>query len=225
MTTVLDKGEVILVDHMAGDHKPVGAARVSTGKRPEDALRGDESDKKLVNFLMTSGHGSPFEHAVFQWYIKAPIFVVREHMRHRMSSYNEQSGRYAKFKSEFYFPDHVRTQDPNNKQGSIRSEDEMLFRHFETKLNDSSLNAYDDYEDLLKMGVAKEMARLLLPVNLYSSFWWTVNSRSLMNFLMLRNASGAQWEIAQYAEELERQFAEVMPWTHESFVSNGRVAP
>src|ERR1035437_9051220 len=116
MTKILDKGEVILVDSMAGDHKPIGAARISTGKRPEDALRGNDSDRHLLETLMTGGHGSPFEHAVFQWYVKAPLFVIREWQRHRMASYNEQSGRYAKFKAEFYFPEHVRVQDPNRSE-------------------------------------------------------------------------------------------------------------
>jgi thymidylate synthase (FAD) len=225
LTLVLDKGEVILIDSMAGDHKPIGAARVSTGKRPEDSLRGDASDKHLLETLMTGGHGSPFEHAVFQWYVKEPLFVIREHQRHRVASYNEQSGRYSKFKSEFYIPSQVRTQDPKNKQSSVRSDDEELFREYEAAINASTEEAFERYEHLLSIGVAREMARMVLPLNLYSSFWWTVNSRSLMNFLMLRNAPSAQWEMVQYAKAFESDFARLMPWTYEAFVSNGRVAP
>ncbi len=225
MTRVLNLGEVLLLDHMAGDHKPVGSARVSTGKRPEDSLRGDDSDRKLVHTLMSSGHGTPFEHAVFQFYVKAPVFVLREWMRHRMSSFNEQSGRYAKFKSEFYFPDHVRSQDPVNKQKSNRVDDEQLFARFEHVLTKSTFNAYDDYEALLESGVARELARLILPVNLYSSMWWTVNARSLMNFIALRNEPGAQWEIQEYARAIEGFFAEVMPWTYGEFQQIGRKAP
>ena len=225
MTKILDKGEVILVDSMAGDHKPIGAARISTGKRPEDALRGNDTDRHLLETLMTGGHGSPFEHAVFQWYVKAPLFVIREWQRHRMASYNEQSGRYAKFKSEFYFPDHVRVQDPNNKQSSVVSDDETLFREYREAVELATGDAFERYAKLLEHGVAREMARIVLPLNLYSSFWFTVNARSLMNFLMLRNALGAQFEIQEYARALEADFAALMPWTHEIFVANGRKAP
>jgi thymidylate synthase (FAD) len=109
---ILDHGEVSLIDQMAGDHKVYGSARVSTGKRPEDSSKGEAADTGLIRFLMQNGHGTPFEHAVFQLFVKAPIFVVREWQRHRMASYNEQSGRYSEFHPEFYVPDHVRTPDP-----------------------------------------------------------------------------------------------------------------
>lgn len=210
---------------MAGDHKPVGAARISTGKRPEDATKGEVSDRKLLKTLMTEGHGSPFEHAVFQFYVKAPLFVFREWHRHRMASYNEQSGRYAQFKQEFYYPDHVRVAHPTNKQMSVRTDDEALFAEFDAALTDSVDNAWRRYERMLELGVAREMAHMVLPVNLYSSMWWTVNGRSLMNFLELRNAPQAQWEIAQYAVVLEGMFSEIMPWTHAEFIAAGRRAP
>src|SRR5688572_4589676 len=111
VVNVLDRGEVRLLGVLGSDASVVGAARVSTGKEPEQASKGQEADKRLINFLMRNGHGTPFEHSVFQWYVKAPIFVVREWQRHRIASYNEQSGRYTEFQPEFYVPDHYRVQD------------------------------------------------------------------------------------------------------------------
>lgn len=225
MPQVLDKGEVILLDSMASDFKPVGAARISTGKRPEDATKGEESDRKLLHTLMTEGHGSPFEHAVFQFYVKAPLFVFREWHRHRMASYNEQSGRYAKFKQEFYVPSSVRVAHPQNKQMSVEAHDDKLFELFYEGVNSNIERSWACYEALIEAGVAREMARMVLPVNLYSSMWWTVNARAVMLFLQLRNSPQAQWEIAEYARAIEEVFAELMPWTYEQFVANGRIAP
>lgn len=230
MTAVLDFGEVLLVDHMAGDDKVYGAARVSTGKRPEDTSKGETADRGLIEFLMRNGHGTPFEHAVFQFFVKAPLFVVREWQRHRMASYNEQSGRYSVLSPEFYVPDHVRIPDPDNKQSSIiyvpdGSGIEGRISTAPADILAASESSYATYLLLLERGVAREMARAVLPLNLYTSFWFTVNARSLMNFLELRNAPAAQWEIQQYAQVLEAEFARLMPWTHDAFVNNGRVAP
>lgn len=220
---VLDRGEVRLVDHMAADLKVVGAARISTGKGPEDASKGPESDEKLIRFLMSNGHGTPFEHAVFQFYVKAPIFVAREWFRHRIGSFNEQSGRYGTYKPEFYVPDHVRVPDPANKQQSVRAHgNETLLT---TLIDENNQACFSLYDQLLKAGVAREMARMVLPVNLYTSFWWTVNARSLMNFLMLRNDARAQWEIQQYADAVETIFTEAMPMTRWAFIDNERKAP
>jgi thymidylate synthase (FAD) len=223
MSDVLDHGEVVLVDHMAGDHKVYGAARVSTGKRPEDASKGEAADRGLIAYLMRNGHGTPFEHATFQWFIKAPIFVAREWQRHRMASYNEQSGRYMEFEPEFYVPDHLREPDPANRQSACRSE--ATGSPILPELRTSMVRDFEMYRFLLDRGVAREMARMVLPVSTYTRFWFTVNARSLMNFLALRNAPAAQWEIQQYAEALEADFAQIMPWTHAAFVANGRTAP
>ena len=220
MTAVLDHGLVLLVDHMASDVKVVGAARVSTGKTPEESSKGPEGDAKLIEFLMAHHHGTPFEHAVFQFYVKAPIFVVREWQRHRMASYNEQSGRYAEFQPEFYQPDHTRGTDPKNKQSSVRTGDRAPLG-----LKRMAEAAYAEYRAMLDAGIAREMARIVLPLSLYTSFWFTVNARSLMNFLALRNAPAAQWEIQQYAVAIEALFGEVMPLTYAAFVKSGRVAP
>lgn len=229
---VLDHGVVTLVDHMASDQKVTGAARVSTGKGPEYTSKGAGADTKLIEYLMGHGHGTPFEHAVFQFFVKAPIFVVREWQRHRMASYNEQSGRYSEFQPEFYIPDHVRVPDPNNKQGAIRYEehpDDPTGGGWDAltigAISANAAASFGDYRQLVDQGVAREMARIVLPLSLYTSFWFTVNARSLMNFLALRNHPAAQWEIRQYAEAIEALFAGVMPLTHAAFLAHGRVAP
>lgn len=233
---VLDQGELLLLDSMAGDHKVFGAARISTGKRPEDASKGDEADRKLIGFLMQNGHGSPFEHAVFQWYVDTPLFVRSEWQRHRIGSFNEFSGRYAEFKPKFYVPDHLRIPDPNNKQSSIRFDgslpeplsydpEEDSAEKYAGIVRSASEQSLSVYHQFLRSGISKEMARIVLPVNMYTQFWWTVNARALMNFLKLRNSPGAQWEIRQYAIGLEEIFAEAMPWTYEAFIANGRQAP
>lgn len=227
MSSVLDHGQVLLVDHMASDQKVTGAARVSTGKGPEYTSKGAEADERLIRYLMVHRHGTPFEHAVFQFFVKAPIFVAREWQRHRIASYNEQSGRYSEFQPEFYVPGHVRTPDPANKQSSVRVE---VTEGADTRdalflMGDQMGDNFDLYGRLLRLGMAREMARIVLPLSLYTSFWFTVNARSLLNFLALRNHDAAQWEIRQYAEIIEAMFAEVMPLTHAAFQANGRVAP
>jgi thymidylate synthase (FAD) len=174
---------------------------------------------------MRDKHGSPFEHSVFQWYVKAPIFVAREWFRHRAAAYNEFSGRYARFQAEFYIPDHARVVDPDNKQSTIRTDDEDLERLVDEVISHCSAKAYERYEELLAAGIGREMARLVLPVNLYTQFWWTVNARNVMNFVSLRNAPEAQFEIQEFARAIEADFERLMPWTYEAFIEGGRAAP
>lgn len=225
MADVLDHGQVLLIDSMASDQKVVGSARVSTGKGPEYTSKGLEADSGLIKFLMENGHGTPFEHSVFQFFVKAPIFVVREWQRHRVASYNEQSGRYSEFKPEFYVPDHVRVPDPKNRQGAVRVEGKDYSATMLQVMAHSAADSFAAYDLLLRGGMAREMARMVLPLNMYTSFWFTINARSLMNFLMLRGAEAAQWEIRMFELELEKIFGELMPITHEWFLKNGRVAP
>lgn len=224
---VLDRGEVRLLSYMADDLDIVGAARVSKGTEPEAASKGAQSDERLIRFLMDNGHGSPFEHAVFRFFVKAPIFVVREWQRHRMASYNEQSGRYAEFDPEYYLPQHARFPSTHNKQVSVRGiyDDPMIDDRMRADMDAAMLDSFEAYESLMERGIARELARIVLPVSMYTRFWWTVNARSLMNFLALRNSDAAQWEIRQYAVAIEEMFRSVMPITHEAFASRGRVAP
>jgi thymidylate synthase (FAD) len=221
---VLDHGFVRLDQAMADDLSVVNGARVSFAKHKTEM---DDSDAGLIRFLMRERHASPFEHAVFRFHVRCPIFVAREWFRHRWSSFNEFSLRYAKATEDFYVPEpeDVRTQvgKPGAYSFEPVSDDvadttrEELRRVYET--------AFETYERLVELGVARELARAVLPVGAYTEFYWTVNARSLMNFLSLRNAEMAQREIRRYAEACERFFAEQMPVTYDAFVASGRVAP
>lgn len=222
--SVLDKGFVRLDSYSASDLSVVNSARVSFNNRHEVM---EEGDDKLINFLIKNRHGTPFEHNSFTWHVKAPIFIAREWMRHRIGSFNEWSGRYSELKGEFYYPklNQVRTQ--TGKPGAYTFEllAEEKAKRFRDKLVASSREAYNDYRWALKSGVAKEQARFFLPVNIYTEFYWTVNARSLMNFLSLRNHTTAMWEIAKYAQAIEEIWKEIMLDTYMAFVKNERIAP
>jgi len=222
---VLDKGFVNLVNFMGGDLAVVASARVSNGITPEEASKGEEADQKLINFLMRNRHGTPFEHSIFTFFVKCPIFVAREWQRHRIGSYNEVSGRYTEFQPEFYIPSAFRQPGSNNKQGSLPLNDSKADEWLKLGFEKWSQLAYDEYQFLLKQGLAKEMARMVLPLNLYTQYYWTVNARSLMNFLNLRAAEDAQWEIRQYALAIKDIFKEKMPQTFGAWEGNGYLAP
>lgn len=225
---------VELVKHSASDEDVAFAARVSTlGEKAQE-----QSDPKktagLINFLMRDRHGSPFEHSVFTFYVKAPIFVWREHMRHRMASYNEESGRYRVLDPEFYVPDNKRKLLQIGKPGAYIFEEGTSEQIAVTMSNyrRTCKEAYVNYEEMIRFGVAREVARGVLPLTIYSSAYVTINSRSLMNFLSLRRSvegqrfpSFPQREIEMVAEKYEEIFKELMPLTHAAFVENGRVAP
>ncbi|SHH37793.1 FAD-dependent thymidylate synthase [Thermosipho atlanticus] len=211
---ILDKGFVRLVDLMGNDFSAVKAARVSYGK----GLKTPEKDKNLIFYLMEHRHETPFEHIVFTFHVKSPIFVARQWFRHRIGSFNEASLRYTELKDEFYLPNHIRINDTKDKQkGVIIQNDELKNKALEL-IQDSLENSYNVYQQLLSMGIAREMARIVLPMSSYTQFYWTVNARSLMNFLNLRADSHAQWEIQQYALAIAKIFQEKCPWTYEAFI-------
>jgi len=221
---------VELVDSMASDSAVVRAARVSSGSVGDNA----EKDAGLINYLMRDRHGSPFEHNAFTFYIEAPIFVFREFQRHRIASYNEESARYKELKPVFYVPNLGRKLVQKGKPGAYEFEDGTLSQLSAVyKLTyEANQTAYDSYEDMIDAGIAREVARGVLPVNIYSSMYVTMNARSLMNFLSLRTTregthfpSFPQREIEMVAEKMECFFAEKMPLTYDSFNKNGRVAP
>lgn len=231
---------VELIKHSAADMDVVTAAWVSTkGERSKNTTADGSTvdDSKvpgLINYLMRERHGSPFEHSYFTFYVKAPIFVWREHMRHRIASYNEESGRYKVLDPEFYIPARERKLQQIGKTGHYEFEEgtNLQYALLITTLRRNCESAYIDYQQLLANGIAKEVARMTLPVNIYSSAYVTMNSRALMNFLSLRKhaddshfPSYPQREIEMVAEEYEKHFAEIMPITHSAFVKNGRVAP
>ena len=221
---VLDHGFVRLDAVMADDLSVVNAARVSFARRREEM---DEADAGLVRFLMRDRHGTPFEHNSFRFHIRCPIFVAREWFRHRIGSFNEFSMRYAKATDEFYVPEveDVRTQV--GKPGAYRFEpvEPEVAEQTREELQAVYRTAFETYERLVGLGVARELARSVLPVGAYTEFYWTVNARSLMNFVSLRAADTAQREIRRYAEACETFLATHMPVTHEAFLANGRTAP
>ncbi len=223
-TPMLDHGYVELYDWMGDDLRIVNMARQSFG---QESTEMGESEKGLINFLARERHGTPFEGVVFTFNVKCPIFVAREWMRHRIGSYNEYSGRYTKMMSEFYVPygDQLRTQV--GKPGNYRFEplDKETSTEVQGLLYGESNRSWDKYEELLELGVAKEVARMVLPVNIYTQFTWVVNLRSLMNFISLRSAPGAMWEIRQYSQAIEKQIEPVVPVAMAAFEAHGRKAP
>jgi thymidylate synthase (FAD) len=229
---------VDLVKHSASDSDVVWAARVSTaGERSKADLEKvtDATEHTgLINYLMRERHGTPFEHSIFTFYVKSPIFVWREHMRHRIASYNEESGRYRQLDPEFYFPNSDRNLQQVGKTGSYTFEPGTpeQYKSTEEEFKKSCQQAYESYEKMLQAGVAREVARGVLPVTIYSSAYVTMNARALMNFLSLRRiAEGShfpsypQREIEMVAEKYEEFFAKTMPITHAAFIKNGRVSP
>jgi thymidylate synthase (FAD) len=211
---VLDRGFVRLVDFMGGDMAVVEAARVSFGQ----GSKGEERDRRLIDYLMRHEHGTPFEMAVFKFHVKAPIFVARQWFRHRMGSYNEISYRYVEVADEFYVPDRLRAQDAKNKQASVVGAfTEEEHARGRALIEEAYRACYARYQELLAMGVARELARIVLPVGMYTQFYVSYNARSLMNFIRLRTGEGAQPEIRLYAEALSRLFERKMPWTYDAF--------
>ena len=220
---VLDHGFVALDGALASDLAVVNGARVSFNQASDEL--GDK-DAGLIRFLMREKHGSPFEHGYFRFIVKAPLFVVREHHRHRAGhSYNEWSGRYSKIEPEFYVPENVRTQVGKPGSYSFEPVDAELAETTREELQAVYEAAYATYERLVEQGVARELARAALPVGAYTEFYWTVNARALMNFVSLRASENAQREIRRYAEAVERFLADQMPITHAAFLANDRTAP
>ena len=221
---VLDHGFVRLDDAMADDLSVVNSARVSFGRRVTEM---EQADIGLIKFLMRERHGTPFEHNSFRFHIRCPIFVAREWFRHRVGSFNEFSMRYARATDDFYVPepDDVRTQVGKPGAYSFEPVDAELAETTREELRAVYEQAYATYERLVEQGVARELARAVLPVGAYTEFYWTVNARALMNFVSLRAAETAQREIRRYAEAVEHFLAERMPVTHAAFVANDRTAP
>ena len=220
---VLDKGFIALDGAFSSDLAVVNAARVSFNSQSDEMT---ERDEGLIRFLIRNRHGSPFEHGYFRFLIKAPIAVVREHHRHRAGhSYNEWSGRYSQIEAEFYVPDYVRAQVGKPGSYTFEAVDEETREAARAAIEKSGTEAFAEYERLLESGVAKEVARLVLPLSTYTKYYWSCNPRSLMHFCSLRNHDDAQYEIRQYAAAAEEFLAEHMPVTHAAFVANDRAAP
>jgi thymidylate synthase (FAD) len=227
---------VELVRAAAKDADVLFAARVSTqGEQSLADVDADASGSQgLINYLMRDRHGSPFEHNSMTFYVEAPILVFREFMRHRMASYNEESGRYRELRPVFYVPGPDRKLVQEGKPGHYVFVDGTAeqFAVVGDATRRACTQAYEAYRRMLDAGVAREVARGVLPVATYSSMYVTMNSRSLMNFLSLRTKredshfpSFPQREIEMVAEQMEAYWAGLMPLTHAAFQASGRVAP
>jgi thymidylate synthase (FAD) len=228
---------VELVKHSAADTDVLFAARVSTlGEQSLDELKKDpERSKGLINYLMRDRHGSPFEHNSMTFLVSAPIFVFREFMRHRVGwSYNEESGRYRELQPVFYVPDTTRKLVQEGRPGKYQfvGGTPEQYKLMTEAMEDSYRQAYRTYREMLAAGVAREVARAVLPVGLFSSMYATCNARSLMHFLGLRTQhelakvpSFPQREIEMVGEKMETEWAKLMPLTYAAYNANGRVAP
>ncbi len=216
---VLDKGFIEVIDKLGSDLTVVNSARVSFGKRKETF---DSSDRKLVKFLAKNKHWSPFRHMMVQFHVKAPESVMRQWYKHVVGietsssssakdhAWNEISGRYVPV-SDFYIPANWRKQSENNKQASEGSiEDQNSANEiFNSAMND----ILNSYQKLLDLGVAKEQARMLLPLNQYTEVYWTASFQAIMNFIDLRDEATAQWEIREYAIAMKELMYNIYPET------------
>jgi thymidylate synthase (FAD) len=231
-----DDMTVELVKSSASDADVIWAARVSTAGETTLEKVGESSDRDagLINYLARERHGSPFEHTSMTFFVSAPIFVFREFMRHRIASYNEESGRYRELRPVFYIPNKDRKLVQVGKTGAYTFVDgtpEQLDITVNA-IKETCILAYENYQKILASGVAREVARAVLPVTLYSSMYVTMNARALMNFLSLRTSSPdshfpsyPQREIEMVAEKMEKHFAQLMPMTYGAFQKSGRIAP
>lgn len=219
MIQVLDKGFVDLFDYHGNDLTVVNAARVSFSRDNTRDFSFGEREYKLIRYLLTHKHTSPFEHVVFTFHVKCPLFVRSQWMRHRTWSYNEVSRRYTSEDIDFYVPEFLRKQSKINKQAST---DEKIYRLFgygntsysvEEYFNLISQDALADYEQLISQGVAREQARMILPQNMYTRFYATVNLHNLLKFLELRDSENSQYEIRLYAKALKETVNAVVPVT------------
>ena len=218
---VLDKGFIEVIDTLGDDLTVVNSARVSFGKRKE---KFDKSDERLVRYLAKYKHYSPFRHLQIQFHIKAPEFVMRQWYKHVVGiettsnsstkdhAWNEISGRYVEVE-DFYTPEVFRKQSEDNKQATEGAIEEQM--HAQTLWGVAMFNAKKYYNDLLDLGVGKEQARAILPLNQYTEVYWTASFQAVMNFIELRNEKTSQWEIQEYAKSMLDLIHESFPKTTE----------
>lgn len=219
---VLDHGYVRFIDSMGTDESIVEAARISY-KSPS---KGEEADKKLLAYLLKNKHTSPFEMCKITFNVKMPIFIMRQWVRHRMQNLNEVSARYTELPNEFYTPTQWRKQDIANKQGSVAEEDWNKIPELGVVSKNETTTmicrkayeaAYDSYEKLLKRGVAREMARMVLPVGIYTEIYSCWDLNNLLKFFALRDDAHAQAEIQEYARAMKQITKEIFPHTMELY--------
>ena len=215
---VLDHGFIRLVDKMGNDDSIAQSARVSCGEGTK-AIRTDE---KLIEYLSKNKHGTPFEMVVFKFHVKLPIFIARQWMRHRAGTFNEISARYSEMKDCFYIPkmERIQAQSKINKQGSgeeLSNVNKTLAYNIFLK---ASENAFNDYKELLNLGVSRELARTVLSTSIYTEFYWKVDLRNLLSFISLRSDSHAQFEIREYSDAIFKIIKDIVPITCKAYTDN-----
>ena len=225
---VLDKGFVEVVDSLGNDLTVVNSARVSFGKRKETF---DKSDERLVRYLAKYKHYSPFRHLQVQFHIKAPEFVMRQWYKHVVGiettsnsstkdhAWNEISGRYVPVE-DYYEPSVWRKQSDDNKQASEGVLDDLQQRRMDDAYNDLMRKVRMTYDKMVKAGMAKEQARIILPLNQYTEVYWTASFQSVMNFIELRDEPTSQWEIREYAIALKEMMMKTFPETTKLWSKN-----
>lgn len=224
---VLDNGFIRVIDYMGDDSAVVQAARVSYGKGTKKV----NNDKALINYLMRNEHTSPFEMCEIKFHVKLPIFVARQWIRHRTANVNEYSARYSILKSEFYFPEicDVCEQSADNKQSRGTTVDESYAAKIIDMIKQDSLRLYDHYQLMLNIdesgnivdqsrpSIAREISRIMLPLNTYTEFYWKIDLHNLLRFIKLRISEHAQLEIRKYACAIADIIKAWMPYTYEAF--------
>lgn len=209
---ILEKGYVRYIDHLGSDLRIVEAARISY-KSPS---KGEETDKKLLHYLYRNRHTSPFEQCNITYNIKMPIFIMRQFVRHRTFRLNEWSARYSELQDEFYVPQVWRAADAKNKQGSVET---AGLNHAKLSQEVEAFNkqAYDTYRSLLAQGVARELARTVLPVSIFTEIYVSCDLHNLLHFCTLREDHHAQWEIREVAAAMREIAQALYPWTFEAY--------
>lgn len=211
----LDKGFVRLVDSMGGDDAIVQSARVSYGKGTSKISQ----DRGLIRYLMRHRHSTPFEMVEFKFHCKMPIFVARQWVRHRTANINEYSLRYSEARDEFYYPDpnHIEFQSAVNKQGRMGEVDEDLKKKVQAYFKEISDRSFEIYCELNEAGVARELARAVLPVNLYTEWYWKNDLHNLLHFIGLRSDGHAQYEIRVFSDAMASYVKKVAPFAWEAY--------
>ena len=222
-----DIGAVEYISHMGSDLSVVNAARVSFGAEKEEV---DEKDIKLINYLMAHNHSSPFEHCTLTFRFTVPLFIRSQHHRHRTWAYNEISRRYTAVDMQFYQPREFRTQHESNRQASKNELIDPIVEYNRSGIpvsgvasgmvKNHNLESIKLFNGLIKSGVCREQARRVLPQNLYTKYYGTVNLHNLLKFIQLRSHEGAQWEIQQVAEACLEIAEEYFPHSVHSFIRN-----
>lgn len=216
---VLDKGFVRMVDYYGSDQRIVQSARVSYG----EGTKSVSQDEALIDYLLRHQHTSPFEQVVFTFHLKMPIFVARQWVRHRMGRMNEVSGRYSIMKDEFYVPKAgcIARQSKDNKQGRDSEPlPESEAASVQVQFAEGQQKSYQAYSDMVNSGLAREIARINLPLSLYTEFYWQMDLHNLFHFLKLRLDSHAQYEIREYAKVILELVRTVCPMATSSFENN-----